>query len=119
MNADFYDTQEQIREKLSIIVNVKNPSFINSKDYIINLTLPKVSFETLHDMESYIVELNKRKSGFKIRLMTHKESMTEVENRLAAEMFEIMYSHDLESLQEEAEKAVKFLVESAGYSEEE
>ena len=117
MNAECYDTEQQIQDKLATVINVKSPSLINYKDFVINITIPEAKLETIHDLENYIVELNKRKSGFIMRSMTHKENMVEVENLLAAQVFDIMYRHGLASLQEEAEQAVQQLVKTAGYSQ--
>ena len=119
MTRDAYDDVDTVREKVKTLIHFDKPARSSSSSFPVNAVIPETKINTMEDLENYIVELNKKKAGFVINSMHYTEPMQLVYGKLNAEWFDVMYAKGLQSLQDEAERAVQYLVESCGLSVEE
>lgn len=116
MTQEVYDTPEAIQNKVSMLINFDKPARINPEAYPISLTMPSKELTNIAELDVYIEELNKRRGGFVMASMVYKQPATVVKNMLNAQIFDIMYKHNMHALQDEAERAIEYIVDSCELS---
>lgn len=116
LNQDSYDTPEVIQNKVSSLINFVKPARVDSSQYPINVSVPAKKLSTVAELDSYMEELNKRRSGFLMASMLYKQPPTVVRNKINANIFDVMYKHGVSALQDEAERAIEYIVQSCEFT---
>jgi hypothetical protein len=117
MTKNAYDDLDTVREKVATVIHFNKPARNNTAEYPINITFPERKLETIHELDMYIAELNKHRAGFIMSSMHYKMPLVNIQNRINARLFELMYSHNSASLQGEAEEAIAYIASICNFTE--
>lgn len=119
MTKDSYDDVKTVQDKIKTLIHYDRPAKSNPSSFPIKITIPETYIETIKDLDDYAVQLNKKRAGFIMNSMHYTEPMQLVYGRFNAALFDVMYKHNLQALQDEAEQAIEYLVESCELTSEE
>lgn len=114
MDRKHFDDSQVIREKLGNVIHFDKPARSNASMFPVNVNLPETHLDTVEDLENYIAELNKRKAGFAMSAMHYKVSLNVIQNKVNANLYDLLSQYNSVRLQPEAEAALSYLVEAAG-----